>query len=202
MSVLLLYPVFMLQIFVTILKWDKIGRNWDIKGDKNQRGVQLFYKNVKRREEGRNQARRHERGDAAGCHRLCQRCPGEVQHREGYRRLHQEGVRQEIQPYLALCGWPQLRLLCHSRDQALHLLLHGAGGSVALQVRLNHLISEPPIRTPRSLFKLIYSNYFHFLVFLPKNHLTVFSLNEESLAEILEKFYFAKRKYLNKLLIY
>lgn len=32
---------------------------------------------------------------------------GEVQHREGHRGLHQEGVRQEIQPHLALHRWQE-----------------------------------------------------------------------------------------------
>ena len=43
----------------------------------------------------------------------------EVQHREGHRRVHQEGVRQEVQPHLALHRRPQLRLLRHARDEAL-----------------------------------------------------------------------------------
>ena len=61
----------------------------------------------------------------------------EVQHREGHRRVHQEGVRQEVQPHLALHRRPQLRLLRHARGEALHLLLPRSGRGAPLQVRLN-----------------------------------------------------------------
>ena len=54
------------------------------------------------RAQSRDQERRHVGGDAAGRRRLRHPGPGEVQHREGHRRLHQEGVRQEVQPHLAL----------------------------------------------------------------------------------------------------
>ena len=30
-----------------------------------------------------------------------------------YRCLYQKRVRQEIQPYLALCSWQKLRIVCH-----------------------------------------------------------------------------------------
>ena len=60
----------------------------------------------------------------------------EVQHREGHRRVHQEGVRQEVQPHLALHRRPQLRLLRHARDEARSTSLSGSRGA-PLQVRLN-----------------------------------------------------------------
>merc|ERR1711966_145553 len=61
---------------------------------------------------------------------------GEVQHREGHRGLHQEGVRQEVQPDVALHRRPQLRLLCDPRNEALHLLLPRPGRDPPLQVWL------------------------------------------------------------------
>ncbi|CAB1112156.1 unnamed protein product [Ectocarpus sp. CCAP 1310/34] len=42
-------------------------------------------------------------------------------------RLHQEGVRQEVQRNLALHCGPQLWVLRYPRDEALHLLLLGPG---------------------------------------------------------------------------
>ena len=51
----------------------------------------------------------------------------EVQHREGHRGVHQEGVRQEVQPDLALHCGAQLRLVRDPRDEALHLFLPRAG---------------------------------------------------------------------------
>merc|ERR1712093_882301 len=48
--------------------------------------------------QGRHQERGHERGHAAGRRRLRVASAREVQHREGHRRLRQEGVRQEVQP--------------------------------------------------------------------------------------------------------
>merc|ERR1712080_672899 len=76
------------------------------------------------------------RGDAAGCCRLCHAGSGEVQHLEGHCGLHQEGVRQEVQPHVALYRGQELWLLRHARDQALHLLLPRPGRHSSLQERL------------------------------------------------------------------
>lgn len=57
----------------------------------------------------------------------------------GHRRLHQEGVRQEVQPDLALHRGPQLRLIRDSRDSPLYLLLSRTGGHSPLQKRLDIL---------------------------------------------------------------
>lgn len=55
----------------------------------------------------------------------------------GYRRLHQEGVRQEVQSHVALHRRPQFRLIRDARDAPLHLLLLGPGRRAALQERLD-----------------------------------------------------------------
>merc|ERR1712091_62140 len=54
----------------------------------------------------------------------------------GHRGLREEGIRQKIQPHMARNCWPQLRLLCHARDQAFHLLLLRPSSYPALQVWL------------------------------------------------------------------
>ena len=43
------------------------------------------------------------------------------------------GVRQEVQPHVALRRGAEFRILCHARDQTLHLFLLGTGG-VCLEV--------------------------------------------------------------------
>lgn len=55
----------------------------------------------------------------------------------GHRCLHQEGVRQEVQPDLALHRRPQLRLIRHARDSPLHLFLSRPGRHPAVQERLS-----------------------------------------------------------------
>ena len=69
-----------------------------------------------------------------GC---CHLGPQQTQCREGRRCSHQEGVRQEVQPHMALHRRPQLRIVRHPRDQALHLLLPRPGRYPALQERIN-----------------------------------------------------------------
>lgn len=54
----------------------------------------------------------------------------------GHRGVHQEGVRQEVQPHVALHRGAQLRLVRDARDAPLHLLLPRAGGDPAVQERL------------------------------------------------------------------
>lgn len=54
----------------------------------------------------------------------------------GHCCIHQEGVRQEVQPHVALHRRPQLWLVCDTRNTPLHLLLPGSGGRAALQERL------------------------------------------------------------------
>merc|ERR1712226_1559003 len=53
------------------------------------------------------------------------------------RGVHQERVRQEVQPHLALHRGQELWLVRHPRDQAFHLLLPGPGRHPALQERIN-----------------------------------------------------------------
>ena len=72
-------------------------------------------------QESSDQERWHVRGDAAGRRGLCHPGPQEVQHWEGHRCLHQEGVWQEVQPHLALHCWQELWVISHPCDQALHL---------------------------------------------------------------------------------
>lgn len=60
----------------------------------------------------------------------------------GYRRLHQEGVRQEVQSHMALHRRPQFRLIRNARDTPLHLLLLGSGRCAALQERLDACTSN------------------------------------------------------------
>jgi hypothetical protein len=55
----------------------------------------------------------------------------------GHRCLYQEGVRQEVQPHLALHSGKELWLLRHARDKALHILLPRPSSHLALQVRLS-----------------------------------------------------------------
>merc|ERR1711865_799157 len=59
----------------------------------------------------------------------------------GHSRLHQEGIRQEVQPYLARNCWSQLRLIRDSRNQAFHLLLLRPSGNPLVQVRLSSMHS-------------------------------------------------------------
>jgi len=87
--------------------------------------------------QGSDQERRHVGGHAAGRRRLRHAGSREVQHREGHRRVHQEGVRQEVQPHLALHRRTQLWKLRDARDEALHLLLSRAGRHPAVQVRMS-----------------------------------------------------------------
>jgi hypothetical protein len=54
----------------------------------------------------------------------------------GHRSLHQKGIRQEIQPNLALHRGQKFRILCDARDQELHLLLYGINRHFTLQIRL------------------------------------------------------------------
>merc|ERR1711998_72981 len=108
----------------------------DKKGSRKHRTVWLQHQQYGG-SQGRDQERGHVRGHAAGCHRLCYPGSREIQHRERHCRLRQEGVRQKVQPHLALHCWPQLRLVRHARDEALHLLLLGPGCHPALQVRLS-----------------------------------------------------------------
>ena len=71
-----------------------------------------------------------------GCCRLRHSGPRKIQHREGYRRLHQEGVRQEVQPDVALHCRQKLRLLRHTRDPPFYLLLPWPSRHSSLQERL------------------------------------------------------------------
>lgn len=61
----------------------------------------------------------------------------------GHSCLYQEGVRQEVQPDVALHRGAQLRLVRDPRDAPLHLLLLGPGGNIAFQERLIHSSSIP-----------------------------------------------------------
>ena len=61
----------------------------------------------------------------------------EVQHWERHCCVHQEGIRQKVQPHLARDRWPQLRQLRHTRDQALYLLLPRPGRHLFVQVGMN-----------------------------------------------------------------
>ena len=79
----------------------------------------------------------HGGGHAAGCSGLRDCSPWEVQHREGYCRLHQEGVRQKVQPHMALHRWPQLRQLRHTRNETFHLFLPRTSRHFAIQIRIN-----------------------------------------------------------------
>eukprot|EP00439_Symbiodinium_sp_Y106_P064791 s689_g10.t1 len=56
--------------------------------------------------------------------------------RAGHCGIHQERVRQEVQPNVALRCWSQFWFLCDPRDEALHLLLPWASGDPGVQVRL------------------------------------------------------------------
>lgn len=55
----------------------------------------------------------------------------------GHCGVHQEGVRQEIQPDMALHRGPQLWIVRDARDPPLYLLLLGTGGHPAVQERLS-----------------------------------------------------------------
>ena len=90
------------------------------------------------REESSNQECRYVRGHAAGRSRLCYPGHGEVQHRKGHRSLHQERVRQEVQPNVARNRRQKLRKLRHTRNEAFHLLLPWTSCHSPLQVRLNN----------------------------------------------------------------
>ncbi len=61
----------------------------------------------------------------------------QVQHRERHCGVYQERVRQKVQPDMALYRRPQLWLVRDARDEALHLLLPGSGGTAAVQERLS-----------------------------------------------------------------
>merc|ERR1712127_756063 len=84
----------------------------------------------------------HVRGHATGRHR--RRHPGsrETQHRKRYCRVHQEGVRQEVQPDLALHCWQELWFVRYPRDQALHLLLSGASRDFVVQIRIKIFLKK------------------------------------------------------------
>merc|ERR1712113_1071223 len=56
---------------------------------------------------------------------------------EGHRCIHQEGVRQEVQPNMACRSRTQLRLVCYTRDKALHILLSWPGRDPLVQVWLS-----------------------------------------------------------------
>merc|ERR1711879_1059042 len=88
------------------------------------------------RAKSRDQKRRYGRGHATGCHRVRNSSNGEVQHREGHRRFHQEGIRQKVQSHLARNRRPKLRELRDPRDEALHLLLPRTSRNPPLQIRL------------------------------------------------------------------
>lgn len=64
----------------------------------------------------------------------------------GHRRIHQEGVRQEVQPDMALHRRTQLRLIRHARDASLHLLLLGPSSHSVVQEWLSpsRSLSPPP----------------------------------------------------------
>merc|ERR1711872_1104814 len=96
--------------------------------------------------QSRDQERRHGRGRAAGGGGVRHAGHREVQHREGHRRLHQEGVRQEVQPDVALHRGAQLRELRDARDEALHLLLPRPGCDSSVQVWLGWTLSDKPTR--------------------------------------------------------
>jgi hypothetical protein len=57
----------------------------------------------------------------------------------GYRCVHQEGVRQEVQPHLALHSGQKLRLVRHARNEALHLFLSRPSCNFAVQIGLRTL---------------------------------------------------------------
>lgn len=54
----------------------------------------------------------------------------------GHCGVHQEGIRQEVQPDVALYCGPQLWIVRNARDPSLYLLLFGSGSDSALQERL------------------------------------------------------------------
>lgn len=54
----------------------------------------------------------------------------------GYRSVHKERVRQEVQPHVALHRGAQLRFLRDARDPPLHLLLPRPSGYSPVQERL------------------------------------------------------------------
>jgi len=56
---------------------------------------------------------------------------------------------KKIQSNMALHSWPQLRLLCDSRDKTLYLFLFGTSGHPLVQVRLDSLA---PTQSPSRSF--------------------------------------------------
>merc|ERR1712071_541685 len=98
---------------------------------------------------------RHVRGHATGRHR--RRHPGsrETQHRKRYCRVHQEGVRQEVQPDLALHCWQELWVLRYPRDKALYLLLSGASRYFVVQIRINFLRKKKLVKISEKSVKCV-----------------------------------------------
>ena len=80
---------------------------------------------------------RYVRGHATRRRGLLYASLGKVQHRKRHCCLHQKGIRQKVQPHMALHCWPQLWQLCHTRDQALHLLLSGTSCHLIIQIGLD-----------------------------------------------------------------
>ena len=56
-----------------------------------------------------------------------------IQYRKGYSGVHQEGVRQKVQPNMALHCWEKLRIVCNSRNPTFHLFLSRASCHSAIQ---------------------------------------------------------------------
>jgi hypothetical protein len=67
----------------------------------------------------------------------------------GHRGVHQEGIRQEVQPDVALHRRSEFRIVRDPRDPSLHILLSRTGGDTAVQERLiNH---SHPYSIPRKI---------------------------------------------------
>merc|ERR1712071_564088 len=99
------------------------------------------YKNV-RRSKSHRQKCGHVRRYAARRHRRRHPSSREAQHRKRYCRVHQEGIRQEVQPNLALYCRPKLWLVRNTRNQTLHILLSRPGRYSVVQVRIKIIIKK------------------------------------------------------------
>ena len=62
----------------------------------------------------------------------------------GYSGIHKEGIRQEVQPDVALHRWSEFRVVRDPRDAPFHIFLLMTGGDTAVQERLNY--HSPPVQ--------------------------------------------------------
>lgn len=82
----------------------------------------------------------------------------------GHCRIHQKGIRQKIQPHLALHCWPKFWLICNTRNSTFHLLLPRPSCYFTLQKWIDKTYSHKHIQSKYAhceLSIILKNNPFH-----------------------------------------